>query len=156
MKKFIIGLVFTIIVLFGLYLFHYNGGDNSTSMDTKEPFFNDQAMESADPEKAYLFDPNSETANGLAKRAFAMGKFVHTINIDLPDLKEGETYEGWLVKGDKSEKTVVCTGKLLNLNNEYFLVFETDQDLRSFEDIIVTKQAASESGPGKTVAQGKF
>ena len=119
-------------------------------------FFDTRSVDEGEPDKAYLFDVTTNTASGLAKRVYSVGEFIHTVNIDLPVPEDGSYYGGWLAEGEGEQQKLVKTGKMINMNEEYFLAFEKKEDLRSYSQVIITRESGESETPGEIVATGSF
>ena len=145
-------LVFAIIafVIVGLVLFVQGDDEDDVAEDSATA----SQLETSDPlpentsqladgeeaprvvEEATLVAVNGYRGSGEATRSYQDGEFMHEIVADLDDPAEGKFYEGWLV-GDR----IVSTGRLENEgDNNWSLIFLSDEDLSSFDEVVVTEE----------------
>lgn len=110
--------------------------EQKTLKKIEEPFLA-QSLENSLAEKTYIFDPGTDQGFGVAKRVYIDGIFMHTISANLPPLSGGETYQTWLVSGDN---THVQTGKMTFLDGEYFVFFQSADDLTGNPRIFVSRE----------------
>jgi len=93
-------------------------------------------------------------ANGLAKiHVFEKGSSMHTIQLNVALPKEGYFYEGWLLNPKTNAR--ISTGHLKSLFGDvrHNLDFKSDQDLRTYTQVIITlEKDDGNSGPGMDVA----
>ena len=141
------------------------GGDDEgssteqTSAAEQLPVNNTQPAKGAEApdvvEEATLSPVNNYDATGTATRSYEEGQFMHEIVATIQQPAEGKFYEGWLV-GER----VVSTGRLDNEGgNDWSLVFTTEEDLSSFDRIVVTEETEADGLDGKPethVLEGSF
>jgi len=96
-----------------------------------------------------------QTGTAVATRSFANGNFLHGITANVPDPTDGKVYQAWLLKNGDST-TAVATGTLVKDTTGYTLDFSSATDYRSYSDVWVTLQSASDQGPKTLVLSGSF
>lgn len=150
-----IGLVLILlIVITGAAITNFTGKLLQERKPDTESFVESEAINDHDPDQAYLRSVNTE-GFGIAKRIYASGKFIHTVNATLPDLAGEEIYQGWLMKED-NPGSFISTGELIYLDNDRFLFFQSDSDLTSLNKVMITRQLKGSSLPGEPVLEGRF
>jgi hypothetical protein len=105
-----------------------------------------------DVEKVVLNDIAGSNASGIATRKFENGRFVHAILADLPDLKKGSFYQGWLVK----EEEFVSTGRMRVAKGGYLLEFKSGTDYSDYKKVVVTREKLLDNTPEEHVLEGNF
>jgi hypothetical protein len=121
---------------------------------SSKPLAQNDTIDESEPDQTYLRSVNTE-GFGLAKRIYVDGKFLHTVNANLPELNQGEAYLCWLMKED-SPDTYIATGELTYLDNDLFLFYESDKNLSALTKVLVTKQPKNLNTPGEPVLVGHF
>lgn len=112
-----------------------------------------------DVNKIDLVDVSGGEARGVATRVYQNGRFEHVILAELPDLEEGEFYQGWLTtKGKEGEVgfSYVKTGRLRLAKGGYLLEFESTRDYTSFNQVWVTLEKVDDTKPEKHILEGSF
>ncbi len=98
-------------------------------------------------------------ANGVGNAHFLEdGTYVASIQLNIAPPKDGEFYEGWLMKGISPDNWI-SIGHLRQGGREssQTLRFESSQDLRKQLNIAVTRELDDgNSSPGEVVAEGSL
>ncbi len=159
-KQIAIGTIMALIIILVVVFFYGikadNRQDNPEITSIRTDSF-DEKVHNVEPDKAYLRSIDTE-GFGLTKRIYANGKFMHTVSASLPLVEDPEFYQGWLVKpgNDVDKEEFIATGKLIYTESEFFLFYESDQDLKDFSKIIVSKQIQNDAVPNSYVLVGSF
>ena len=108
------------------------------------------------PEQAYLSSQDSE-GYGIGKRLYSDNKFVLTVKVNLPHLSQGESYEGWLSqKNDDGLEQFIYAGALSYMDDGYFLIYQSESDLRKYNRLIVSLEKTREDSPTQITLLGNF
>lgn len=92
---------------------------------------------------------------GLATRSYLDGIFAHTVSANLNPPANGKFYEGWLVKGSD----FFSTGKMNEQDGQYILEYTSDEDQRSFNEVVITEETEAnglDNNPEDHVLEGEF
>jgi len=92
--------------------------------------------------------------SGTATTKFTDGVFTHEVVATLPDLAEGEFYEGWLVTADDSD--FFSTGKMTKSGNEYRLTFTAERDYSDYPQVVITREVTDDGVPEEHVLEGNL
>ncbi len=111
-----------------------------------------------DAEQAILRDVSGSGGSGIATRKWDGVRFEHTILADLPSLKDGEFYAGWLVRGQPTEAgfSVRSTGRLRLVKGGWVLDYTTGQNLSDYNGVVVTRELKDDSQPELHMLEGSF
>lgn len=109
-----------------------------------------------DVEKISLEDQKDQDSTGIATRKYADETFTHSVLADLPDPDDGKFYQGWLVKGEGENEETKKTSKLRIAKGGYLLEFESNQDLREYNKVIISEEAADDNQIEDVVLQSTF
>jgi len=111
-----------------------------------------------DVSKAELKDVSGGDSSGIATRKFENGVFSQTIIADLPEIKVGSFYQGWLVRGETGSENFsqVSTGQLIFGKGGWTLNFESKKDYSDHTKVIVTLETKADNTPEKVVLEGNF
>lgn len=158
--------VIAAILILGFVVFTQSDDDEGSSdvanpsSETEElPANNSQPADDAVPaavvEEAVLESVGTYTGDGLATRSFENGQFMHEVVANLDDPAEGKFYEGWLVGNG-----FISTGRLESEGDgEWSLVFTSDEDLRSRDEVVITEETEAnglDNMPEAHVLEGSF
>ena len=148
------------LVIFAL-LFSYLDDDNYT-----DSFLGNQAAQQLDFDNTngnfdqiYLYSTDLVEGFGISKRINAEENYALSIRANLPKLSENEKYVGWLAKDDKSSSTTfLLLGALSYEENEFFLIYQSKNNLEEFKNVIITRVESSDdlSIPKNKVLFGSF
>lgn len=92
-------------------------------------------------------------ANGVAQaHYFEKGLYLHTMQVNIAPAEAGYFYEAWVSDGTNT----VSLGHLSNNFGDarHSIQFESDQDLRTYLSVKVTKQKDGTAAMGPIVAEG--
>jgi len=103
-------------------------------------------------EKVELRPVTGETGLGLATREVVDGQLLHSVMADLPELRGGEFYEGWLVNGERK----VSVGKLVKEKGGWLLESVGDKGLVEYDSVVITLEVRDDNIPEKEVLKGTF
>ena len=111
-----------------------------------------------DVERAVLTDVTDGDASGLAVRKYEAGVFTHTVLADLSDPELGFFYEGWLVRGQEGDDdfAFISTGKMRLAKGGFVLEFSSQQDLTTYERVVITLERVDNQKPEKHILEGSF
>ncbi len=97
----------------------------------------------------------SYSGSALAVRSYLDGKFSHSVEADISDPASGKFYEGWLVKGS----SFFSTGKMTKENGKYVLKYQSTDDQRDYNEVVITEETESlglDGNPEAHVLEGEF
>ncbi len=94
------------------------------------------------------------TSSGTATRQYVDGTFTHQVTATLPDLPEGEFYEGWLVKADNSE--FFSTGKMTKSGDEYTLTYTSATNHEDYPLVVITRETVDDETPEEHILEGNL
>lgn len=110
-------------------------------------------------DQAYLYTTGSIEGFGIAKRIKTENGHALSIRANLPNLLENEKYIGWVSKDDGNGKmTYLSLGILAYGENEYFLIYQSINNLSEFKGILITKanNTTDLNLPENSVLEGQF
>lgn len=100
-----------------------------------------------------LIDVSGGESTGTATREFT-DEFIHTVTATLPDLPEGEFYEGWLVKADSSD--FFSTGKMNKSGDAYELTYTSAEEPVEYPQVVITREKTDDQQPEEHILEGSF
>lgn len=106
---------------------------------------------------AALADVTGSTRFGLAHTHFSGGIFTLIAQMGgLADSTDGSAYHGWLVKrGDGMQ--VVDVGIVQKINEEFFLVYQSKENLSSYDFFVLTLESNDgDSAPAEHLLEGQI
>jgi hypothetical protein len=111
-----------------------------------------------DAEQTVLRDVSGSGGSGIATRKWDGLRYEHTILADLPNLKAGEFYASWLVKGQPTEAgfNLRSSGKLKLVKGGWVLDFTSGQNLMEHSGVVVTRETRDDSQPEAHMLEGSF
>lgn len=146
-NKLVLVLVFLVIVVIGTFYYFLKGPGAEPGEDSV--YIDGQYVK-----MIRLDDIAGGDSNGKAVRYTQDGKFFHEVVADLPPLKEGAHYEGWLMQ---TPTNYVDTGKLTLLNEPiYTLSFVSDEDYEDYLQVVITLQSDDIAQPDLHILEGYF
>ena len=89
---------------------------------------------------------------GVATREVMGGRLYHSVMADLPELGNGEFYEGWLIDGERR----VDVGKLIKEKGGWLLEFVGGEGLVEYDLVVITLEVRDDKSPEKEVLKGTF
>ena len=101
-----------------------------------------------------LVDVSDGDGSGTATRDFADGVFTHEVIATLPDLPDGEFYEGWLVTTGNTD--FFSTGKMIKSGDEYKLTYTSDTDWQDYPLVVITQEKIEDATPEVHILEGNF
>lgn len=105
-------------------------------------------------DRVELKDVTGGANAGIATREVVNNKFSHAVLAALLDPERGSWYEGWLVRDEPFE--AIYTGKLRLAKGGYLLEFNSSQDLRDHQKVVVTVEKKDDRKPETHVLEGTF
>ena len=106
-------------------------------------------------ETTTITDVTGGESQGTATRLAEEGKdFTHSVEATLPDLPEGEFYEGWLVKEDDS--AFISTGKMTKSGSDYTLDFISATNYQDYPKVVITREKVDDEQPETHILEGTF
>ena len=102
-----------------------------------------------DAEQTVLRNVSGSGGSGIATRKWDGLRYEHTILADLPNLKIGEFYAGWLVKGQPTEAgfNLRSSGKLKLVKGGWVLDYTTGLNLMEHKGVVVTRETNDDNQP---------
>lgn len=93
-------------------------------------------------------------SKGEAKARFVDGKYEMVATFDnLPDPKDDDFYEGWIVRRDPFK--FISTGEVVEVNGVYTNIFTDDEDLTAFDFYVLTLEPNDgDPGPADHIVEG--
>lgn len=103
-----------------------------------------------------LRDAHGGATQARFTRKISRGHSSFSVIGELPKAEKGYTYEVWAVESDPYK--FMSLGKMVERTDaKYGLVFESNEDLRDFSDIIITlEKNDGDPAPSAHVLEGKF
>ena len=154
-----------VLILGGILWFRAHRPATDTTVETPENTIvnllepgSDNAPVARSREETNLIDVRGGSSWAVASRQIEDSVFRHTIVASLPELAEGYTYEGWLLKEEPF--TFFSTGTFQpNADGTFGLVFEgtRGKDYEEYTQVIVTLEPIDEdAAPAEHVLEGEF
>lgn len=110
---------------------------------------NDSALESGRLDAVL-----DQSGSGTAYVVRRSGVLAHRVQADLPDLAEGQFYEGWLVD-QAPELQFFSTGKMKLLpNGSWLLEYISDQEYVGYDYVVITLETVDDGQPEDHVIEG--
>lgn len=105
---------------------------------------------------AALADVTEGGSFGLAFSKFEKGQFTLVAKMgNLPEVAEGEHYEGWIVKrGDIIN--VMNVGEVVKQEDQFVIVFRSQTDLSGYDFFVLTLESDEIPTPSKHILEGSF
>lgn len=103
-------------------------------------------------EKANLQDTLGRGYSGLATRNFENNSFDLTVLANLPDPEEGKFYQVWLRRDSETRSM----GVMIQGKGGYLLDASVREDLRAFDNVIVSLETTRDTNLEETVLRGSF
>lgn len=171
--------VLLIIVVIGLvgfagwYVYDSNKSENyseNASTNTSQPAASDESTEAKNDSGDYQYSGvlrdvtmakdvlginTKGEANGIAKASFN-DKYELSVTVkDVPDPKNDDFYEGWVVR--KSPFKFISTGKLTKSGDKYINEYSSDKDLTAYDMYVLTIEPNDgDPAPAEHVVEGLF
>jgi len=127
-------------------------GDNLEISEEVLERFRGMGEVSDTAERVELKPVEGESGFGVATREVMGGRLYHSVMADLPELGNGEFYEGWLVDGERR----VNVGKLIKEKGGWLLEFVGDEGLVEYDLVVITLEVRDDKSPEKEVLKGTF
>lgn len=127
-------------------------GDNLEISEEVLERFRGMGEVSDTAERVELRPVEGELGFGVATRELMGGRLYHSVMADLPELGNGEFYEGWLVDGERR----VNVGKLIKEKGGWLLEFVGDGGLVEYDLVVITLEVRDDKSPEKEVLKGTF
>ncbi len=128
---------------------------DSISIETEpERTLEDRIKENENTVEVILNDVSGGNSEGTAYILREDGEIFHTVTARLPDLEQGEFYEGWLV--DQFPRVAFfSTGKMEQLRDgRYFLSFNGEEEYPDFTQVVITIEQVDDQQPERHVLEG--
>lgn len=174
MNKIIISTIIIIIILGGLYLFFNTSSSkidskkqelieqkNTPSKITEEtPVIEEylgQIIDNPLTKNTTLEDVTGKTSTGTAYILRVDNSLTHYIQAVLPDPKEGNQYEGWLVKKTPTLKFFSTGVMTKDVNDKYILrygVDDFDNITEGYDFVVVTEETIIDETPETHILEG--
>ena len=103
-------------------------------------------------EKIELRPVVGESGFGVATREMIGEQLFYSVMADLPELGNGEFYEGWLVDGDRD----VSMGRLVKEKGGWLLEYVGNKELVRYDLVVVTLEVRDDKIREKEVLKGVF
>lgn len=127
-------------------------GDNLEISEEVLERFRGMGVVSDTAEKVELRSVEGGSGFGVATREVIDGRLFYSVMADLPELRNGEFYEGWLVDGERK----VSVGKLVKEKGGWLLEFVGDEGLVKYDLVVITLEVRDDKTPEKEVLRGTF
>jgi len=127
-------------------------GDNLEISEEVLERFRGMGAVSDTAERVELRPVEGESGFGVATREVTGGRLYHSVMADLPELGNGEFYEGWLIDGERR----VNVGKLVKEKGGWLLEFLGDEGLVEYDLVVITLEVRDDKSPEKEVLKGTF
>lgn len=166
MKKWIMIMGIVFIAIFSLLIVQMNSspmreegmgnigegqvGDKGELTASEKKILDEKNVERTD-----LFSVGDYEGDAMATRSFNGERFFHTVTANISDPSEGKFYEGWLVDGSD----FFSTGKMIKRQDQYYLEYFSDDDQRSFNNVVITEETEADgldNNPEAHVLEGAF
>ena len=174
MNKIIIGTITIVVILGGLYLFF---NINSSKIDSKKqesieqkntppkiteevPVVEEylaQIIDNPLTKNTILKDVTGKTSTGTAYILRVDNSLTHYIQATLPDPKEGNQYEGWLVKKTPTLEFFSTGTMIKDDNGKYILrygVDDFDNMTKGYNFVVVTEETVIDETPEIHILEG--
>ncbi len=169
----LIGAIVIVLIVGGFVLWQLQDSDEVAEVESNSPQLTtevvetpEESVETSQPAEgvetpvprgsAELLAVNGFDASGTATRAqVGESGYQHEVIAQLPPSPEGTFYEGWIVGS-----SVVSTGELTQEGDgESSLVFESQEDLFSHDEVVITQETLAnglDGVPEVHVLEGTF
>jgi hypothetical protein len=119
-----------------------------------ETTLEDRLKENPNAVPVTLSDVSGGNASGTAYVLRENGQLYHTVMARLPELSQGEFYEGWLVD-PFPRVSFFSTGKMEQLNDgRYYLAFNTEDEYPEFTQVVITLERVDDQQPERHILEG--
>jgi len=106
-------------------------------------------------ETAILKAVDGSDSKGAAYKLFEEKKLNHVVLADLPDLKKGISYEGWLVQ-PKPLKFFSTGVMQKSKDGKWILEFKADEKYTDYFRVVITKEKIIDEKPENHIIEGDF
>ncbi len=99
--------------------------------------------------------PIKGDGSGTATRRIINGKFIHTVQAEIPDPSAGKFYEGWLVSGSN----FFSTGKMVKRGDYWELEYTVNEDKNNYPEVVITEETKAnglDEIPETHILEGSF
>lgn len=129
------------------------GGETSTELGDDEILallLNDSGTQAA-----FLESVDGSESSGAGYRLVKGGKLYHGVIATMPNLKDGNVYEGWLVQ--KSPLKFISTGLMRSPENGvWVLEYTAQQEYPTYLKVVITEETEVDATPERHVIEGSF
>ncbi len=177
MKKTIIFLIIVILVILSVVLVLRNNESTRIEVEDGEPLQleqeNSQVIEEVESdikeeisvlnlvkqdnatELTDLKAVDGSNSSGTAYRLLKDGQLYHAVVASMPNPKDNNKYEGWLVQ--PSPLKFFSTGVMSkDENNMWILEYVSDQESPSYKRVVITEETKVDAIPEKHIIEGDF
>lgn len=161
MKSSSLALIVAILaLLLGGALYFYDQGNGSLQSASSENDSVGNLDSSAaqvfvsEPSRIELTPIYGYEASAVSNRLFHNGKFILTVNADLPVNQPGYFYQVWVENTEN--QGITSLGKLEEEGGSYYLEHKNEKDLSALNKIIITKENIFDDIPEGKIMEGTF
>ena len=97
---------------------------------------------------------DGSNSSGAGYRLFKDGKLYHAVMASMPDPREGNVYEGWLVQS--SPLQFFSTGVMQKKEDVWILEYTSDNEYPSYTKVVITEETVVDAKPEIHIIEGNF
>lgn len=146
-------IILLVVVIAGIFLLtkKLDNGD----IDTVKNDTSITVMESLNTKVAQLIAVDGSESHGTGYRLVESGELMHLVTATMPDPKEGNTYEGWLVQ--KNPLKFFSTGLLKKSEDgTWTLKYKTQGEFPTYNRVVITEETIVDAVPEIHIIEGDF